>query len=87
MCCVATMSADSAVSVDGGIQLAEFVANAPLSRGSIFELIKALGIATTKGPGPGGKGRVAWQCCYYPRWDHPRWDHLHQNGKKLLVAN
>jgi len=55
-----TVSADSAVSVDGGIQLAEFVANAPLSRGSIFELIKALGIATTKGPGPGGKGRVAW---------------------------
>ena len=52
-------SAESAVSVDG-IQLAEFVANAPLSRGSIFELIKALGISTKKGPGPGGKGRVAW---------------------------
>ena len=52
-------SAESAVSVDG-IQLAEFVANSPLSRGSIFELIKALGISTTKGPGPGGKGRVAW---------------------------
>ena len=57
---MATLSADYAVSVDGGIQLAEFVANAPLSRGSIFELIKALGIETTKGPGPGGKGRVAW---------------------------
>ena len=32
----------------------------PLSRGSIFELIRALGITTTKGPGPDGKGRVAW---------------------------
>lgn len=32
----------------------------PLSRGSVFELVKALNITTEKGPGPGGRGRVAW---------------------------
>ena len=32
----------------------------PLSRASVFEVVKALGITTTKGPGPGGRGRVAW---------------------------
>jgi hypothetical protein len=52
-------SAHSAVSVDGA-RLTELIAALPLSRGSIFEIIKALGIVTTKGPGAGGKGRVAW---------------------------
>jgi hypothetical protein len=53
------MSADSAATVDG-VRLAELIEQLPLSRGSVFELIKALGITTSKGPGPGGKGRVAW---------------------------
>ena len=52
-------SAESAVSVDGA-RLTELIEALPLSRGSIFEIIKALGIITTKGPGAGGKGRVAW---------------------------
>jgi len=43
-----------------GARLAELIEMLPLSRGSIFELIKVLGITTTKGPGPDGKGRVAW---------------------------
>lgn len=47
------------VSVDG-IRLAEMIEALPLSRGSVFELIKALGISTLKGPGPNGRGRVAW---------------------------
>jgi hypothetical protein len=57
------MSADSPDSADlqpEGARLAELIEMLPLSRGSIFELIRALGIATTKGPGPEGKGRVAW---------------------------
>jgi len=53
------VSADSAATVDG-VRLAELIEQLPLSRGSVFELIKALGITTVKGPGPGGKGRVAW---------------------------
>jgi hypothetical protein len=32
----------------------------PLSRASVFEVVKALGIRTVKWPGPGGRGRVAW---------------------------
>lgn len=52
-------SADSAATVDG-VRLAELIEQLPLSRGSVFELIKALGIVTTKGPGPDGRGRVAW---------------------------
>jgi hypothetical protein len=52
-------SADSAAAVDG-VRLAELVEQLPLSRSSVFELVKALGITTEKGPGPGGKGRVAW---------------------------
>jgi hypothetical protein len=43
-----------------GKMLSELFETLPLSRGSIFEIIKALGIITTKGPGAGGKGRVAW---------------------------
>lgn len=53
------MSADSAATVDG-VRLAELIESLPLSRGSVFELIKALGIVTIKGPGPDGRGRVAW---------------------------
>lgn len=63
------MSSDSADGADGspavdvivdGIQLADLFHQLPLSRGSVFELIKALGIVTTPGKGPGGKGRVSW---------------------------
>lgn len=43
-----------------GIRLTELIEQLPLSRGSVFELVKVLGIVTTKGPGPGGRGRVAW---------------------------
>jgi hypothetical protein len=32
----------------------------PLSLSSVFEVAKVLGIVTTKGPGPDGRGRVAW---------------------------
>ena len=53
------MSAESAATADG-VRLSELIASLPLSRGSVFELLKALGISTTKGPGPDGKGRVAW---------------------------
>ena len=52
-------SADSAAAVDG-VRLAELVEQSPLSRSSVFELVKALGITTVKGPGPDGRGRVAW---------------------------
>lgn len=52
-------SSDSAVTVDG-VRLAQLIDELPLSRGSVFELIKVLGITTAKGPGPGGRGRVAW---------------------------
>jgi hypothetical protein len=57
-------SADSAdtfsPAVVDGVRLAELTASLPVSRGSVFELVKALGIVTVKGPGPEGKGRVAW---------------------------
>lgn len=42
------------------IRLAELSESLPLSRASVFEVIKALGIATIKGPGPDGRGRVAY---------------------------
>ena len=45
--------------VADGVRLAELVDQLPLSRGSVFELDKVLGITTVKGPGPGGRGRVA----------------------------
>ncbi len=51
--------AAAAVVVDG-VRLAELTEDLPVSRGSVFELVKALGIITTKGPGPDGRGRVAW---------------------------
>lgn len=43
-----------------GVRLTELAESLPLSRASVFEVVKALGITTTKGPGPGGRGRVAW---------------------------
>jgi hypothetical protein len=46
--------------VEAGVRLAELIDALPLSRGSVFELVKALGIETVKGPGPEGRGRVAW---------------------------
>jgi hypothetical protein len=54
------LSADSADAVADGVRLAELIEALPVSRGSVFELVKALGIETAKGPGPGGRGRVAW---------------------------
>ena len=53
-------SADTADAQPEGARLAALIETLPLSRGSVFELIKALGIVTSKGPGPDGKGRVAW---------------------------
>ena len=53
-------SGDTADAAVDGIRLAELIEQLPLSRGSVFELIKATGIVTAKGPGPGGRGRVAW---------------------------
>ena len=54
-------SADTAATVVvDGVRLAELTEALPVSRGSVFELVKALGIVTVKGPGPDGRGRVAW---------------------------
>lgn len=53
-------SADAvAVAVDG-VRLAELMEQLPVSRGSVFEIIKALKIKTKTGPAPNGRGRVAW---------------------------
>jgi hypothetical protein len=57
---VVTTSAESADAAADGVRLAELAASLPLSRASVFEVIKALGITTAKGPGPEGRGRVAW---------------------------
>lgn len=43
-----------------GVRLSDLTAGLPLSRDSVFKLIKALGLTTTKGPGPDGRGRLAW---------------------------
>ena len=51
---------DSADAAADGVRLAELAESLPLSRASVFEVVKALGITTSKGPGPGGRGRVAW---------------------------
>ena len=54
---------DSARAVDAvpdGERLSSLIERLPLSRGSVFELVRTLGIETAKGPGPGGRGRVAW---------------------------
>ena len=53
-------SADPVTAVADGVRLAELTETMPVSRGSVFELVKALGIVTTKGPGADGRGRVAW---------------------------
>jgi hypothetical protein len=42
------------------VPLQGLIESLPLSRGSVFELIKALGITTQTGQAPGGKGRAAW---------------------------
>lgn len=51
---------ESADAAADGVRLAELAESLPLSRASVFEVVKALGITTSKGPGPGGRGRVAW---------------------------
>lgn len=53
-------SPDAADTAADGIRLAELTDQLPLARSSVFELVKVLGITTTKGPGPGNRGRVAW---------------------------
>ena len=52
-------TADAGAAVDG-VRLTDLVEQLPLGRSSVFELLKVLAIGTTKGPGPGGRGRVAW---------------------------
>jgi hypothetical protein len=42
------------------VRLTELIESLPLSRGSVFALIQALNITTQKGPGPDGRGRIAW---------------------------
>jgi len=54
-----TPSADAAATADG-VRLAELCDALPLSRASVFEVVRALNITTVKGPGPGGRGRVSW---------------------------
>lgn len=49
-----------AAAVVDGVRLAELTESLPVSRGSVFELVKAPGILTAKGPGADGRGRVAW---------------------------
>ena len=53
-------SPDTADAAVDGIRLAELVEQLPVGRSSVFELIKVMGISTENGPGPGGRGRVAW---------------------------
>lgn len=43
-----------------GRRLSDLIDQLPVSRGSVFQLLKALEIKTIMGPGPNGKGRVAW---------------------------
>ena len=43
-----------------GVRLSDLADELPLGRSSLFELLKNLRITTSKGPGLGGKGRVAW---------------------------
>ena len=43
----------SADTVADGVRLAELIEQLPVSRGSVFELVKALGVTTAKGPRPG----------------------------------
>lgn len=57
---VTTLPPESADAAADGVRLAELAASLPLSRASVFEIIKVLGVTTAKGPGPGGRGRVAW---------------------------
>jgi hypothetical protein len=42
------------------VRLAELVASLLLSRANVFELVKPLPTTTSKVPGPGGRGRLAW---------------------------
>jgi len=53
-------TADTAQALADGVRLAELATSLPVSRGSLFALIKAMRITTVKGPGPDGRGRVAW---------------------------
>lgn len=53
-------SADTADAVPDGVRLAELITGLPLSRDSIFKIVKELAIVTSFGPNPDGRGRVAW---------------------------
>ena len=56
---LAPVANEAAISIDG-VQLSELIPTLPLARSSIFEIMKAMNIKSTKGPGPGGANRVAW---------------------------
>jgi hypothetical protein len=53
-------STDPAAAVVDGFRLAELTESLSVSRGSVFELVKALSNITTNGPGADGRRRVAW---------------------------
>jgi len=42
-----------------GVRLSALLPELRVSRGSVFEIIRTLGIKTENAPGPGGRGRVA----------------------------
>ena len=50
----------AAVAPIDGARVADLIEALPLSKTTIYELIKALGINTSRGPGHDGSGRVAW---------------------------
>lgn len=59
----------------GSALLTELIETLPLSRGSVFELIRALGITTIKSIPPEGKGRQAWVHPQdVPRLTQAAWD-------------
>lgn len=53
-------SADPTPAVVDGVRLAEVMQASHLSRDTAFKLAARLQISRWHGPGPGGKGRVAW---------------------------
>jgi len=56
---VADPDAAAADAVVDGVRLAALIDGLPLSRGSLFALLRTLGIETLKGPGPDGRGLLA----------------------------
>ena len=50
----------SVAEIGQGARVLDLIETLPLSKTSIYELIKALGIQVGRGPGRNGRGRVAW---------------------------